>query len=78
MRKVPDPKFFKIQQIETLPVTAAQLKTATNRDSALSRVLKYTKKGWPSEVLNRIIDIVDQNCLLKIIVYYGAQESLYQ
>ncbi len=47
--KVPDPKLFNIQQIETLPVTSAQLKTATNRDPVLSRVLRYTKQGWLSE-----------------------------
>ena len=39
-----------VQQIETLPVTSAQLKIATNRDPTLSKVLRYTKKGWPAEV----------------------------
>ena len=48
--KVPDPKLFNIQQIETLPVTATQLKTATNRDTILSKVLRYNKHGWPTEV----------------------------
>jgi len=48
--KVPDPELFNIQQIETLPVTSAQLKTATNQDPILSRVLRYTKRGWPTEI----------------------------
>ena len=48
--KVPDPKLFNIQQIETLPVTGTQLKTATNRDTILSKVLRYNKHGWPTEV----------------------------
>ena len=50
--RVPDLKLFNILQIETLPVTAAQLKTATNIDPVLSRVLRYTKKGWPSEIVD--------------------------
>ena len=48
--KVPDPNLFNTQQIETLLVTSAQLKTATNQDPILSRVLRYTKRGWPTEV----------------------------
>ena len=43
--KAPDPKLFNIQQIETLPVTATQLKAVTNRDAILSKVLRYTKRG---------------------------------
>ena len=48
--KVPDAKLFNIQQIETLSVTSAQLKTAINWDPILSKVLRYTKRGWPTEV----------------------------
>ena len=47
---LPDPKLFNIQQIETLPLTAAQLKTATARDPELSKVLIYATTGWPREV----------------------------
>lgn len=39
--KLPDPRLFNIQQIETLPVTSAQVKTATNRNTILSKVLLY-------------------------------------
>ena len=47
---LPDPKLFNIQQIETLPLMAAQLKTATARDPELSKVLTFTKTGWPLKV----------------------------
>lgn len=39
--KLPDPRLFNMQQIETLPVTSAQVKTATNRNTILSKVLLY-------------------------------------
>ena len=42
---LPDPKMFNIQQIETLPVTSVQLKTATNRDPILIKV-PYRTKLW--------------------------------
>ena len=51
--KIPNPncKLFNIQQIETFPVTSAQLNTATNWDPILSRVLDIcTKMGWPTKV----------------------------
>ena len=40
---------FNLQQIETLPVDAKQLKQATLSDPLLSKVLLYTQKGWPAE-----------------------------
>lgn len=68
---MPDPKLFNIRQIETLPVTA-QLDTATNRDPVLSRVLRYTKQGWPSEITDflkpywhhRLELYIEDNCIL--------------
>ena len=41
---------FSIAQIDALPVTAKQLKAATRQDSVLSKVLPYTKCGWPSTI----------------------------
>ena len=41
---------FVIRQIEALPLTALQLKSATRRDPILSRVSRYTKHGWPGKV----------------------------
>ena len=41
---------FNIAQVDALPVTAAQLGQATCRDSVLSKVLRFTKSGWPQNV----------------------------
>ena len=41
---------FVVRQIEALPVTAVELRAATRCDPILSKVLQYTKKGWPSKV----------------------------
>ena len=42
-----EPSVFNISQIESLPVTAAQVEAATRTDPILSKVLHYTKQGWP-------------------------------
>ena len=39
-----------IQQIGTLPVDSKQLYLETSNDPLLSKVLRYTKEGWPQEV----------------------------
>ena len=41
---------FNIQQLETLPVTQVHLRNHTRRDPVLSKVLNYSKKGWPTVV----------------------------
>ena len=41
---------FNIQQIATLPVDPKQLRLETSNDSILSRVLRYTKEGWPQDM----------------------------
>ena len=41
---------FNIAQIDCLPVTAQQVQKATAKDPVLSRVLQYTKHGWPAAV----------------------------
>jgi len=41
---------FNIAQIDCLPVTAEQVKRATANDTILSRVLQFTKNGWPAAV----------------------------
>ena len=41
---------FVVRQIEALPVTAGQLRTATRSDPILSRVLQYSKRGWPVNI----------------------------
>ena len=44
------PTIFNVSQIEHLPVTFSQLKVATRQDPIVSRVLRYTRQGWPSWV----------------------------
>ena len=41
---------FNLHQIEALPLSAQQLKEATLKDPQLSKVMRYTQEGWPSEV----------------------------
>ena len=42
-----EPNLFNICQIESLPLTSGQLKQATRTDLILSKVLMFTKTGWP-------------------------------
>ena len=46
----PDPSFVNMAQLESLPVTAAQLATATRTDKILSAVFRHVSKGWPKRV----------------------------
>ena len=41
---------FSIRQIKALCITAAQLKRLTRHDLILSKVLRYTKQGWPNKI----------------------------
>ncbi len=41
---------FNIAQIESLPIMFRQIQKATQRDPVLSKVLRYTKNGWPCQV----------------------------
>ena len=43
--------YFNIAQVDALPVKAAQLGQVTCRDSVLSKVLHFTKSGWPQNCL---------------------------
>ena len=48
---------FNIPQIATLPVDPKQLRLETSNDSILSRVLRYTKEGWPQDVNADLSDV---------------------
>ena len=39
---------FNIAQVDSLPVTAAQLEQATQQE--LSKVFRFTKTGWPDHM----------------------------
>lgn len=45
-----EPSLFNIQQIESLPVTAAELKRESATDPEVSKVLLYLQEGWPPQV----------------------------
>ncbi len=46
----PEPAFFNLSQIASLPITATQLATATRTDKVLSKVYSRVTKGWPHQV----------------------------
>ena len=46
----PEPAVFNLQQIDSLPITAAKLGSATRRDKVLSRVYRFIIRGWPPDV----------------------------
>ena len=82
---------FNIQQIGTLPVDPKQLRLETSNDPLLSKVLLYTKEGWPEDVdtqlrpfFRRKLEItVESGCLMwgiKVIVPHklkGDTASLF-
>jgi len=41
-------KVFQLHQIESLPVTAEDIKKALQADPVLRKVLQYTRQGWPA------------------------------
>eukprot|EP00731_Ephydatia_muelleri_P018713 Em0011g753a len=41
---------FNMVQIETLPVTAGQLRNKSRQDKELSKVMRYLQNGWPEMV----------------------------
>ena len=67
-----EPRVFNISQIEALPVTAAQIEVATQNDPVLSKVLLYTKRGWPLKQADTFIPFyrrrqeltIEGSCLL--------------
>ena len=67
-----DPKVFNVSQMEALPVTVRNLRAATFSDRILSKVIRYTKGSWPSQVpahlrpyLHRRNELtVEEGCLL--------------
>ena len=41
---------FNVGQVQALPVTFQHIQTATRRDPAMSKVINYVLKGWPTKV----------------------------
>ena len=81
----PDENYVINSVIETMPITAKQIATSTEKDSTLSRVLEYTLSGWPSYVSeqgmtpfwSRRDEIsVEDNCLLwgrRVVIPFDLQ-----
>ena len=44
----PEIRIFQIRQLESLPIVPADIKRATQRDQVLSKVLQYSRGGWPT------------------------------
>ena len=71
-KQLAEPSIFNVRQLENLPVTATQLKTMTRRDPVLSKVLYYTKQGWPTTIpidlkpywMKRTELAVEDDCLM--------------
>ena len=67
-----EPSVFNISQLESLPVTVKQLQAATRTDNILSKVLRFTRGGWPKKFdaslrpywLHRQEFTVEQDCVL--------------
>ena len=66
------PSEFNISQIYALPVTSVSIQSCSRKDPILSKVLRYTKSGWPATVpdelkpfyLRRMELTVEAGCLL--------------
>ena len=80
---------FNINQIAAMPVSSNQIAEATRRDPTLTRVLLYTKQGWPTHIElvlrpysdRRNEQTIDQNCLLwriRVIVPAKYTEQVLQ
>ena len=88
-----EPNLFNICQIESLPLTSGQLKQATRTDPILSKVLMFTKTGWPMQVSealkpywNRRLELsLEEGCIMwgnRVVVpnkwQKGVLEELHQ
>ena len=70
----PDAGIFNLSQMEALPVTTSQLKTATHTDPILSKVIPYLRGTWPANLIitsclrpfsNRQNELmVEESCLI--------------
>ena len=60
-------RVYNVSQVEYLPVTVTQLKRATAQDPQLSKVLQFTKFGWPSRL--------SQNQLSAVLKPYWTRRS---
>ena len=80
---------FNIAQMESLPVTCQQVQTATRNDPLLSKILLFTKQGWPTQVQDEFKPFfsrrqelsVEDECLLwgiRVIIPKKLQQHVLQ
>lgn len=78
-----------VHSMDTLPISYTQVELFTRRDVLLSKVLRYTKRGWPGEVssslkpfFNRRLELsVENGCLLwgtRVIIPKRLQEEILE
>ena len=84
-----EPTVFNISQIESLPITAGDIRQAARKDRTLSKVFNYTKRGWPPTVnsalqpyfTKRAELTIEQGCLLwgiRVVVPKALQQQILQ
>ena len=84
-----EPSLFNISQIQSLPVTSAELRRATNTDTVLNKVMTYTRRGWPDKISEplrpywrRRLDLtIEDDCLLwgaRVVVPQKLREKLLE
>ena len=82
-----DATVFNISQLQSLPVTVTQVQSATRTDPILSKVLRYTRAGWPNQVSEALKPFrkinseitVESGCVLwgfRVIIPKKLQHSL--
>ncbi|XP_038072087.1 uncharacterized protein K02A2.6-like [Patiria miniata] len=76
------------KRLDSLPVTSKEISHATRTDPVLSRVLEFTKSGWPAEVrderlkpfFNRRHELsTEQDCLLwglRVVIPYKYEKFI--
>ena len=88
-KRQPETDIFTIRQLEALPITSTQLKRVTGRDPILSKVLRYTKQGWPDKVeealkpyWNRRTELtLEDDCVMwgiRVVIPAKLQEQVLQ
>ena len=63
---------FNMTQIDSLPILSSQLERATSYDPVLSKVIQYTRQGWPAVIPDELKPYyvrrheltLESNCLL--------------
>ena len=80
---------FNVSQVQSLPVTFQQVQQTTKRDLVLSKLLRYVREGWPTQIPeelkayhNRQYEItIEHECLLwgiRVIIPTSLRQKLLE